>query len=70
MRHITHLGGSFPLLRAAVLTHIGCARMQCALDDPPPLVLAEVAAEMRSQVGAYTIFREFARAKKYHTKYT
>ncbi len=50
------------MLRAALFQRFGCGVTQPALDDFPPLVLAEVAAEMRSEYGAYTILRESARA--------
>ena len=59
---IAFIGGSFPQLRAAVLSKMGCGYLRAHLEDFPAVVLAEAAAEMQSQWGAYDILRESARA--------
>jgi hypothetical protein len=59
---IASVGGSFPLLRAAVLSKMGCGYVSAHIEDFPAVVLAEAAAELRSQSGAYGILKESARA--------
>ncbi len=41
---------------------MGCGRIRGHLDDFPAVVITEAAAELRSQMGAYVILRESARA--------
>ena len=59
---IASIGGSFPLLRVAVLSKMGCGYLTAHVEDFPAVVLAEAAAELQSQLGAYTILKESARA--------
>jgi hypothetical protein len=55
---IAQVGGSFP----HVLSKMGCGFLRARVEDFPAVVLAETAAELRSQMGVYTILRESARA--------
>jgi hypothetical protein len=56
------VGGLFPQLRAAVQSKMGCGFLRAHIEDFPAIVLAEAAAELQSQMGAYGILRESARA--------
>ncbi len=59
---IASVGGSFPLLRVAVLSKMGCGFLTAHVEDFPAVVLAEAAAELQSQLGAYHILKDSARA--------
>ncbi len=59
---IAQVGGSFPQTRAAVLSKMGRGFLRARIEVFPAVVLAEAAVELRSQMGAYTILRESARA--------
>ena len=55
--YISYVWSRFPCLRKAVLRKAGCQSAVIALADFPAIVLADVAAEMKSQHGAYVILR-------------
>ncbi len=59
---LASVGGSFPQLRAAVQSKMGCGYLRAHIEDFPAVVLAEAAAELQSQMGAYGILRGSARA--------
>ena len=59
---LASVGGLFPQLRAAVQSKMGCGFLRAHIEDFPAVVLAEAAAELQSQQGAYGILRESARA--------
>ena len=59
--YITRVWGLFPGIRQALLRKAGCQSAVIDIGDFPAVVLTEVAAEMRSQYGAYVILRESAR---------
>ena len=57
--YISQVWGQFPCLKKAVMRKAGCTTALIALTDFPAIVLG---AEMKSQLGAYIILRESARA--------
>ncbi len=57
---LASVGGSSPQMRAAVQSKMGCGYLRAHLEDFPAVVLAEAAAELQSQMGAYGILRESA----------
>jgi hypothetical protein len=60
--NITSVWGLFPSIRRALLRKAGCHGAVIDIGDFPAVVLTEVAADMRSQMGAYITLRESARA--------
>ncbi len=59
---LASVGGSFPLLRASVMSKMSCDFARARIEDFAAAVIAEAAAELRSQSGAYGILRESVRA--------